>query len=210
MKIRRYVLRIVVVLTTFVVGLAAVWIFSPKQRETREIVVKPESLNNDSRDFSLSAENYAAYSALLTKIIGGEQIVVSDHTNPVFWENTDGLDRRLFDSGETIADFRVNNLEAFKLENKFTVSGKAFLLSQKEEDNLFPQGGAGWDKFRARFPNARAIIYLSNVGFNREKTEALVHVAHNCRSCNTNFYLLKKIEGEWMVWSAYWSKSAVY
>jgi hypothetical protein len=46
----------------------------------------------------------------------------------------------------------------------------------------------------------RAIIYLSNVGFDKEKTQAVVYIDYKCGLCGFGMYLiLEKENGLWKI-----------
>lgn len=158
----------------------------------------------------VSADEYAVFSSLLSEQSNGEELIVGDHSL-TFERNwlDEQLGRSLNFGKEAVIDFASKNRTEIKLENKFALPDKIYLLSRAEEDFLFPKGGAGWDKFYERFPKAKGIIYLSNVGFNTTKTEALVYVSRQCRACNGNFFRLTKVAGKWSTANRLWSSSAV-
>lgn len=206
MKSSKCLLRIASLLLTLAVGVAVVRMFSVDL--TPLINEKNNPLKSKTRDFSISDQSYEVFSSVISDLEDSEQIVVSDYTSPTPLEATkilvNPLRRNFTPSEEIIRDYQANNIDAHKLENKFTAPGEVFLLSRQEEDVLFPKGGAGWDKFHERFPKAGKIFYFSGVGFNPAKTEALIYVGHNCASCSGNYYLLKKVEGSWKVWARFW------
>ncbi len=51
------------------------------------------------------------------------------------------------------------------------------LISDAFMEQIFGNGG-GWVEFNRRYPNCRGIISLSNVGFNRNKTQALLYIGY--------------------------------
>jgi hypothetical protein len=66
-----------------------------------------------------------------------------------------------------------------------------------EEIRRIFEGGArdsendGWKVFHKKYPTAGGFITLSRVGFNKEKTQSLIYVAHNCGwLCGEGNYIL--------------------
>jgi len=208
MKVKAYFLRFAIAFLTFVTGIFIVWTSSVDLFVAEETVINPTPATEVVPSTAVSDESFGVFSAVLEQSGGRETIVVSDLVFDDKWRETgDRLNRRGFNnriigryfecSEETVNDYEAQNKDKHPLENKFTTSGKVYLLSQAEEETLFPKGGAGWDRFHRKFPNTNQIAYLSNVGFNRDKTEALVYLTHQCRTCSGQFYLLKKIGGKW-------------
>jgi hypothetical protein len=50
------------------------------------------------------------------------------------------------------------------------------LISDGEIDQIFSNGK--WGEFFRRYPNSRGLVWLSRVGFNKSKTQALLYFAH--------------------------------
>lgn len=71
---------------------------------------------------------------------------------------------------------------------------EAFRKGQEEK------GRDVWQGFRETFPNAAGYLVLSAVGFNPEKTIALVYVEHRCGNhCGAaNYCVLQKLGGVWV------------
>jgi len=198
MKGEKYLWRIAIVLMTFAFGVGIVWMLA---KDSIPVNVRIEPSQNQPRQFPVSDEGYAVISAVLSSTNIYEQIVISDHAfDEIPNQRINAFDYENYDlSKEVIDDYIRSNADRYKVENKFTVPGNFFLISQQEADMLVPQDTDGeWIKFRERFPKSRnRITYFSNVGFNREKTEALVYVASQCRTCDGVFFFLKKHNGKW-------------
>jgi len=56
-----------------------------------------------------------------------------------------------------------------------------------------------WDSFYTRYPESGGFIQLSAVGFNADKSKALVYISHHCGTlCGTGGYVfLEKRDGKW-------------
>jgi hypothetical protein len=210
MCINQFVFRNTVAMFAFLMGVLGVFLTgNPSTSERREIS-KPDDLQVAELN-----EEYVVYSAVLDAIYFNEETVISNRTKDnsliyrrknvedIFPSSDDPYRMRSRSnelSVEALTDFV--NKESAALEEKFTTGSKVFLLSPEEEARLFPKGGAGWEKFYQNHPKAKGIFYLSNIGFNREKTEAFVNVAQQCGGfCNEygSYYLLKKINGHWEI-----------
>jgi hypothetical protein len=57
----------------------------------------------------------------------------------------------------------------------------------------------GWDGFYRRYPGSGGYFTVSAVGFNEDKTLAVVHTGSSCGSlCGLwGFHLLEKVDGKW-------------
>jgi hypothetical protein len=71
------------------------------------------------------------------------------------------------------------------------------LLSDKEIDRIFNSGG--WDEFYSQYPNSRGIVWISRVGFNKKKTQALFYFGNQYTDSAGEGYLilLTKAGGAW-------------
>ncbi len=58
----------------------------------------------------------------------------------------------------------------------------------------------GWEGFRQTFPDSAGYVILSAVGFNSEKTIALVYVEYRCGGLcgSSRYYILEKRDGRWV------------
>jgi len=56
-----------------------------------------------------------------------------------------------------------------------------------------------WDSFKSRYPGSGGYITLSAVGFNKDKTLAIVYTGSSCGGlCGSwGFHLLEKVNGKW-------------
>ncbi len=103
---------------------------------------------------------------------------------------------------ETINDLLVKSNAVTLLERKFNIKIKYALVSNEELDALFKEDvGGGWEAFHKKFPKSSGILTLSRVGFNADKTQALVYKGWSCGGlCGGGGYtLLKKKKGVWVV-----------
>jgi hypothetical protein len=97
------------------------------------------------------------------------------------------------------------NQQKMLLEHRFTFKKPYRLVSKDELDAAFrnvPQNSIrdGWEGFRDSFPDSSGYLILSGVGFNADKTIAVVYVEHRCGNMGSQaqYYILKKVEGQWI------------
>lgn len=205
MKIRNKIYLIGVSLVTFIVGVSAFLILRSGQT-VAELPFTPEI--DIKKDFSLpileSDEKYAVYSAILEKLDVGKTFIVSQHTSKYFLNSNPAYIPSYGLGADVINDYLSKNREIYRLEDKFTTTSKVLLLSKEEEDILFPKGEAGWGKFYRKYPEAKGLIYFSNVGFNFGKNQALVQAMYQCGNCrgNNDYFTLNKFEGKWLITSS--------
>jgi hypothetical protein len=104
--------------------------------------------------------------------------------------------------------FEGANRQSLLLENQLAVHKPYQLVDSAELEAAF-RGTTqtvhrdGWEGFRQSFPNSNGYLILSAVGFNAEKTIAVVFVDYRCGGlCGTaRYYILQKREKEWIRYS---------
>jgi hypothetical protein len=156
-------------------------------------------------------EEYAVYAALLKEMFvrkETKQLVVKKHTlvddlsvgDPALTAKFATLSQR------TVDDFKSRNEQSYELNDQFNLGVKINFISREELDKLFPsppREGApdGWETFNQRFPTAYAIITLSRVGFNEDRSQALIFVAFGCGwLCGEgNYVFLTKKDRAWKI-----------
>jgi len=114
------------------------------------------------------------------------------------------------DFRDAIANFKTNNSRRWLLQRQFELSGPYELVSSDTIKATFRGGeqsrtegahplDSGWKAFYARYPGSGGFIVLSAVGFNKDKTRAVVYSGASCGSlCGAwSFHLFKKVDGKW-------------
>jgi hypothetical protein len=73
------------------------------------------------------------------------------------------------------------------------------LISDRELDHIFENEGK-WDEFYRRYPNSRGLIFLSHVGFNASKTQALLYFTMEYDGSAGEGYLimLERVGNKWV------------
>lgn len=125
----------------------------------------------------------------------------SDDKSPAYLtESLPSLEKQTFE------DFGSRNKKFAELTEKFNLKVKVNIVGE-EIDRIFRKGRQrnskvdGWEAFHKKYPTAGAIITLSRVGFNGDKTQALMFIAHGCSwLCGEgNYVLLVKKDGNWKI-----------
>jgi len=97
-----------------------------------------------------------------------------------------------------IADYLKVNDKTWLFDRKFHIEDDYDLISSQQIKSAL--GDGQWDKFHERYPNSRGWIELSAVGFNPDKTVAVVYMGHYCGPLcgGGGFYVLEKKDGKWV------------
>jgi hypothetical protein len=82
----------------------------------------------------------------------------------------------------------------YELETRASINGLIEIIRDPKRDPL-----GGWEKFFAKYPDAIGIFHMSAVGFNKERTLALVYVGHICLGLcgGGEYHLLEQLNGKW-------------
>ncbi|MGH9819763.1 MAG: hypothetical protein ACRD43_06305 [Pyrinomonadaceae bacterium] len=94
---------------------------------------------------------------------------------------------------------KANKSPAF-LQRKFDESFTYELVSRDWIKKLFDEKSiGGWKDFYAKYPDSGGIISMSAVGFNVDKTIALVYMGHSCGGLcgGGRYHMLQKTDGKW-------------
>lgn len=106
-------------------------------------------------------------------------------------------------SRDTLDDFRARNERPGRLARSLAPGAELLFIDAHEYQALAPvkEGRRDWAPFYARYPDAAGVIFLSRVGFNGARTEALVEVGRGCGlGCGEGeFVFLRKSAGAWRV-----------
>lgn len=111
---------------------------------------------------------------------------------------------------DAIANFKVANSKRWLLQRQFEFDrpyelvssetiGASFKQVEQDEGGSDPPVEAGWRGFYERYPGSGGYVVLSVVGFNKNKTRAVVFSGASCGPlCGaSSFHLFKKVQGKW-------------
>jgi hypothetical protein len=104
--------------------------------------------------------------------------------------------------------FEQANRQSLFLENYFVIQKSYQLVGLAELESAFhstkPDAHRdGWEGFRQHFPNSTGYLILSAVGFNPERTIAIVFVDYRCGGLcgSARYYILQKRDKDWISYS---------
>jgi len=102
--------------------------------------------------------------------------------------------------GPAIAAYTELNKKPYLIQPDFSIDKPYEIIPASELKATFEKGGGGWKKFYEQHPDSGGSIDLSAVGFNADKTIAVVYMAHHCGGlCGEGvFYVLQKKDGKWI------------
>jgi hypothetical protein len=98
---------------------------------------------------------------------------------------------------DAITDYMSRNRQPRLLKRQFQINKAYELVSSDTIEALFNQGS--WDSFFLRYPDSAGYITISAVGFNKDKTRAVLYMGNSCGGlCGSwGFHLLEKTDGKW-------------
>ena len=148
------------------------------------------------------AEAYQVYSALLpsedaansgkgTLVIQQETLRGAEPSDPCLTPEAAAKFK------DAVADYKQVNRKPWLLQRQFQIAQPYELVSSDAIGKLFKQGA--WNGFYKRYPNSGGYLTLSGVGFNHDKTRAIVYSGTACGMlCGSwSWHLLEKINGKW-------------
>ncbi|MBD0371703.1 MAG: hypothetical protein ICV60_12760 [Pyrinomonadaceae bacterium] len=171
--------------------------------------------------FQIEDEEYAVYSALINDDLKEDEgepkrpkdrvLIIDESTS--LWdgmieEEKDKFFEELKKSSpelqaETVEDLQAKSTSPSTLARNFSIGINYLLVSNEEIKEMFKGDGVlrGWEAFHRKYPNSGGILTLSRVGFNADKTQALVYKGWSCGGlCGGGGYtLLVKKKGAWVI-----------
>jgi len=99
-----------------------------------------------------------------------------------------------------IAAYREVNKKTWLLQRKFSAQVPYELVPKAWIAEIFAKKGIeGWKDFYSKYPDSGGSISMSAVGFNKDKTLAIVYMGHSCGGlCGGGAYhILRKTDGKW-------------
>ncbi len=154
------------------------------------------------------------YSVLISQYDNAKKIVIKDSTS-ISYINLNDLDfdqlknefnefenefENIDIESETFKDFKNQNAQHRKLLNdEFPDDKNVYLITSDERKKIFKNNKRGWDKFYRKHPKSQGIFTFSNIGFNKEKNQALVYYGNQSHYLAGIGYLayLVKIQNVW-------------
>jgi hypothetical protein len=150
----------------------------------------------------VDSDAYEVYSAILpsewpVRVAHAKMLVIRSETNGYemcLHPEKDSEDM----IGSAIAEYVELNKKPLVLQRNLSVAIPYELITFKDLKSAIEQGG--WEGFYKKYPDSGGWIELSAVGFNAEKTVAVVYMGHSCGGLcgGGQFHVLQKKEGTWV------------
>ena len=98
---------------------------------------------------------------------------------------------------DAVADYNRVNQKTWLLQRKFQLE-KPYEIVNSDTIKVLADGW-NWEGFYKRYPRSGGILQVSAVGFNKDKTRAIVYSGASCGSlCGSwSFHLLEKMDSGW-------------
>jgi hypothetical protein len=160
-------------------------------------------------------DEYAVWNAVLTKYASGnvKALVLRDRTAT---QNLTIVRLPDFEgaASEAVSNLKAKNQAQYIVENKFSVNVACTLFPRETENGLFQYPADnrldrpalkriqdGWSRFHQDHPGAQGLISISRVGFNSDKTVAVVYIGiqASVMRANGTCFLLAKKNGSWVI-----------
>jgi hypothetical protein len=104
-----------------------------------------------------------------------------------------------------VDELLMNNKQVYTFNRRFSLRRPYSLLRSSEFRSFFNHAEPGLDRFYKQYPAADGFKVLSRIGFNSQKTLALVYVESHYTPIDdfTTFLLLRKSDKRWIRVEAY-------
>jgi len=148
------------------------------------------------------ADAYDVYSTVLPsewpiKVARAKELIILNETRmyQMCLRPDAGSDARI---EPAITNYSKLNEKPWLLYPKLVMGIPYRLISTEQLVNAIAE--AQWDRFYRQYPDSKGWIELSAVGFNPDKTVAVVYVGHHCGPLcgGGRFHVLEKKEGKWV------------
>jgi hypothetical protein len=182
--------------TRLLLALSGLLLLYPLFARHRDVTTEPYDVD----------EAYKVYSAILPS--GGERPLVigtETQTAEICLQPLDAQSEKVL--RPAIDNFLELNALQWHLQKHFDVNRRYELVAEEELKATFRNGMdgrsslGGWKTFYERHPDSEGFIELSAVGFNADKTIAVVFIGYHCgEECRGGeFRALEKKNGKWQL-----------
>lgn len=189
--------------------------FNNRSLNENEKAYQKSLQKNQNIDKEILSEEYEIYASVIKSEVGDGSIVIEEKTSILSFSdllkyvNESGLqdNNKNYPADEdTINNFREANNYNFNLKNNFSVKNKILFYTEKQQDRIFERAYKSNDKiephelFKKEFNHSTSYTF-SRVGFNKDKTKALLFISTWCGSlCGEgSFVYLEKDKQNWVI-----------
>jgi hypothetical protein len=172
--------------------------------------VPTNQLPTDDSTTVKDPDEYTVWSTVLAKKYADRnylKLVIRNRTAIDLWHHSEH-------DGEAFSDLKAKNKAQSLLENNFSVKLPCILMTPEAESKLFystpserkdkgfiEKVHSSWNQFYEEYPGAQGILTISRVGFNSDKSEAVVYIQNvaNVMVASGKLFFLTKKNGTWEV-----------
>ncbi len=159
---------------------------------------------------TIEDEEYKVYTAVLQQMdyinSNIELFVIEEWTSnrylfDDFWIDFFKKETKVGLNTSLIKNYQQKNIMIYRLQNNFSITQNVVLISYQQLHEIFDRGG-WWDEFYDRYPNSTGIIELSRVGFDNNRTQAILYFGNQAggKAGIGYFILLYKNMDEWIIY----------
>jgi hypothetical protein len=149
------------------------------------------------------AEAYEVYAAILPsewawRVANAKRLVIRrETTHYCMCLEPIGDSKKLMDAA--IADYETRSQTEWLIQDNLKIEKPYAIITSDEISAMFQPGLEGYQILSQRYPDSAGYIQFSAVGFNAEKTTAVVYVGHHCGPLcgGGSFSVLQKKDGKW-------------
>jgi hypothetical protein len=162
----------------------------------------PSTEKQDPQPYSI-AEAYEVYSTILPDDWNKSQstkLVIAQETRSYGMCLAPDNEQSKKTVDPAIADYVAQNKKAWLLQWDLQIAMPYQLVPHATLDAFFQKGGTGWAGVQKTYPQSSGWIEVSAIGFDPDKTVAVVYEGHHCGVLcgGGRFYTLQKKDGKWL------------
>jgi hypothetical protein len=173
--------------------------------------ISPKQLWSQASDITAQQDKPCVFQAEETEVLtsylrqGTASLRVLVTKTDSQYIDVDALNLQLAAKGRGIPpdvrmDFSDKNKSSCVIQ-PFTGIPNLRFISKHEENLMFQVPSKGWSKFHKKYGKEAEMLWLSRIGFNSEKTLALLHVsgAMGGMAGGGTLYLFERKDGKWVI-----------
>jgi hypothetical protein len=169
---------------------------------------RPPIADNVTSESYADPEAYAVYTAVLPMIWSWElhepkSLIFQEEPEFSATQSADNLcikgDKKFYSTwGSTLRDYVVVNRVPRRLLRMFPIDKTYLLVPTRQLNELILK--SHWEDFYTRYPEAKSYVSVSSVGFNAQKTKALLTMTYVCGMLcmEGTYYFMEKQNGKWV------------
>lgn len=212
MSMRSSLLGVITMLRSFAAGLIAAYGITYLSIP----VVAPSNVESVSEtkdvQFTISCEYQsrnleaaAVYGSILdsSRYRDDREIVIDETTNRGGTLMDEQINAAAVDGAgsDTTASYKANNLSPSSLREPLSDLPRVLIWTEKDGKSITRNKYYDMDLFFKKHPHSRGILSFSNIGFSKDRQQALVYFSYYCGSlcAGGSFMILQKKNGKWGV-----------